>query len=354
MIPIDLQEKLLAQTREVDGCLLWTGGQSSKGLPRMRHQGIDLAVRSEYREYTTGIRPRMRCSPPTCGNKLCLRHLVDNSMPDRIYRRDRASERSRILGVPHLTDVTPVREHLEQLVAGGMSEQRIAAKSGASQTNVSYIRRQGENVNTYTARMILATAPDPPGWLPEGDWGPRLPGLGSQRRLQALIADGFPMQWIGERLGTERTFVKRCAHQGHKVGLFAKNRNAITALYDELEGRKPQEFPEITPFARSRARRQGEANCWPTRILWDEDTIDDPDGFPEYTGECGTLTGHSIHERDGIRVTQLVNEWVNAQRTGRKVQREFAACAACRKAKAVEVAFYAERYRKKIRDNKEQ
>ena len=136
----------------------------------------------------------------------------------------------------------------------------------------------------------------------------RVPLLGSQRRLRALRADGYPYTFLAEQLGMKRNspVPQRILTGDKKSGggrpvqfLIAFTARNIERLYEKLSVTDPVDMGVTPPgaaYARNRAAKLGYAPS----SCWDPDTIDDPEAIPEWTGKCGTPEGHRIHKRDGI------------------------------------------------------
>lgn len=132
--------------------------------------------------------------------------------------------------------------------------------------------------------------------------------LGSQRRLQALRAEGFTHEYLSVRMGYSRTspvlhrLTSGFRAPGKRVGfLKAYTARTVEALYEELAGTDPEDAGVTgrgVTYSRNRAAEHG----WAPASCWDPDTIDDPDAIPDWTGFCGTAEGLRIHARDGIRV----------------------------------------------------
>lgn len=192
-----------------------------------------------------------------------------------------------------------------------MSNRAIARRAGLCESNLSQIikgnRGQGreyepvKSIHRDTEAAILGVQPviNPPkrggGWVEP---------TGARRRLQALIAAGFPIKYLSEGMGwgvdpqpvhrfvTGKSGAKYVQHSTHLKAV---------ALYDKLSECRPEDMG-FTAYAISRARKAGEGHDWATPIAWDTDTIDDPDAFPEWTGECGSVSGYNLHRKHGIRM----------------------------------------------------
>jgi hypothetical protein len=88
---------------------------------------------------------------------------------------------------------------------------------------------------------------------------------------------------------------------------------AVRALYDELWRADPREHG-VDNQAYSRTRNHAAAHGWAPVGAWDDDTIDDPAAFPDWTGRCGTPEGYSDHYRLDIPYCLPCREARAAQR----------------------------------------
>lgn len=111
-----------------------------------------------------------------------------------------------------------------------------------------------------------------------GRWAALVPAAGTQRRLQALMRNGWSWGVLAARLGIprQRLRAKLCRHQ-HVTPATA---TAVRALYDQLWDQPP---PERTPHERAaatRSRRYAREHGFVPPAGWDDDEIDDPAASP--------------------------------------------------------------------------
>lgn len=174
------------------------------------------------------------------------------------------------------TDAAPVRTHIEQLLDAGVGLKRIAAVSGCSHGTLSKLiyggrgRPPSRRVHVRTAGRLLTVTTE------QHAPGARVPALGSSRRVQALIAIGYSASAIATRLGIHRSNFTYVLYGRRDITV--RTRDAIAALYAELEhtpavGTDPGTRCSIT-VARNMAARNG----WPVPAAWDD--IDDPAETP--------------------------------------------------------------------------
>ena len=111
-----------------------------------------------------------------------------------------------------------------------------------------------------------------------GQWAGRSSAAGTQRRLQALMWNGWSLGLLSGRLGCTRQVLRVKLHdREHAAPATAA---AVRALYDDLWDQSP---PEGTRFERrnaTMARRYAREHGYAPALAWDEDEIDDPAAAP--------------------------------------------------------------------------
>lgn len=143
----------------------------------------------------------------------------------------------------------------------------------------------------------------------EGRREPRLiSGIGSARRLQALVADGWSWRALSERSGYTRQTVRDIA-----TGRYATVALATVAwvreLYAELAG-----TPGDSTLATVIAKRHG----WIPPDAWDDDAIDNPEASPNVIVSVDVDEVKILRALDGDGVVTLTGaERIAAVLTGR-------------------------------------
>ncbi|QLY33285.1 hypothetical protein H0264_14535 [Nocardia huaxiensis] len=176
------------------------------------------------------------------------------------------------------TSADIARTHLQRLQTAGISPHQVAQMAGLGHATVARITHpEWERISTEVETAILGIeVPDraadvlAPTAL--------VPVLGARRRVQALIAHGYPQRTLADSLGvhagsrTMSALVGR-SHSGGGISksITAERERAVRALFDRLQ---------MTPGPSDRARAYGRQRGWPLPFEWDEDTIDQPDGTP--------------------------------------------------------------------------
>lgn len=217
----------------------------------------------------------------------------------------------RVLGISMEVSSTPSRDHIRHLRAAPfyMSYPRIADLSGVAASTLSQIvagRRSDyrqyqpvTRVHRDTEAAILGVKPELE--PPEGRRGHVLP-TATVRRLQALLALGFPMLFLSQQcgMGDEANAVHRTVNgKNGRHYVFRDTHIRVAEAYDRLHAMTPDDFG-IKLMSSNRTRKSAAQKGYAPPTCWDDDTIDDPDALPEWTGECGSEHGYQIHYREKI------------------------------------------------------
>jgi hypothetical protein len=126
----------------------------------------------------------------------------------------------------------------------------------------------------------------------------RRDATGTRRRLQALIALGYPAASLAHRLGVDPRRVKYIVC-GTTATVTSSMNAAIRTLYDQLWDVRP---PERTPTERKAAaatRALAAGNGWPTPAGLDDDRIDDPAYRPRTRWRPATGHGEERRHHEG-------------------------------------------------------
>ncbi len=190
-------------------------------------------------------------------------------------------------------DAAPVREHIINLMANGVSARQLASLAGLSYSAVSAIvygrsdrgHAPYPRVHATTAEKILAVQAD----LTNQRAGRYIDSCGTVRRLQALVAIGWSLSRLAKKLGMERgnfgTFMNadQCT---------VRRALAVRDLYDQIWN-QPQTGTEWhSKTSATKARNYAAVRGWLPPLAWDDDTIDNPDAEPDL--------GHKPKLRDTI------------------------------------------------------
>lgn len=233
------------------------------------------------------------------------------------YRHNR--ERAIAYGTWHpYVDAEPARQHVRDLMQFGIGWKRIAALSGVPTGVMSKLlyghpqrnMAPSKQIRPKNAAALLTVEPT----LDNLGTAVPIDSTGTHRRLQALLAAGWPKAQLAKRLDMLPTnFGDVLTREQVTVGTARKARS----VYDQLWRADPREHG-VDNQAYSRARNQATANNWAPVGAWDDDTIDDPAAFPDWTGRCGTPEGYADHYRIGIPTCPPCKEARAARRAAQK------------------------------------
>lgn len=200
-----------------------------------------------------------------CGRPNCQRVHHRSGLCHKHYKhllKDRPSG---------FVDIVPVREHVERLLAAGMTRQRIADLAGVSRMSTinPVLSPDRVKMRAYAASRIMAVKV-PAFATPSARLCEWIPIVGTQRRLQALMAVGYTIKELAARTGYSWQSLSKIVN-GHEARVRTDHAEKVEKLFIEL-----QLIPGTNRRAILRAQRQG----WPPPLAWDEDSIDDPDAAP--------------------------------------------------------------------------
>lgn len=194
-------------------------------------------------------------------------------------------------GRPSYIEVGPETLRLHRKVVAfherGMAFKEMATQTGLSVSAVYRIAKR-DDIGMWRSTVERLEAMT----FAEGG-NARVDRPGTSRRLRAMWADGFPATWLSERLGTQHKHVLDIIHQRTVRGHFDLA-SRVSRLYEECDGVRAEDVIESKHSIALARLYAGRHECAP-RHCWDPDTIDDPDGIPEWTGLCGTWRGYNVH-----------------------------------------------------------
>ncbi|MGW2113721.1 hypothetical protein [Streptomyces zhihengii] len=198
---------------------------------------------------------------------------------------------ARELGKGARIDATAAREHLHKLRAT-MSWAQIQAITGCDIGGL-YRLSTGQRtvINRSTQDRLLAVRPGA-----EPSDGMYFDATGPRRRLQALAVLGYSRRELAERTGSAEARLAKIAGGKQPTVRYTLVRR-INRVYDELSQTPAPPRPSRIQVVRH-ARNSG----WAPPAAWDDDTIDNPDAHPEWTGYCGTDRGWWTHKLQRIPV----------------------------------------------------
>jgi hypothetical protein len=212
------------------------------------------------------------------------------------------------------TDAEPVRAHLLTLKSCGMGLRAIAAVAGVDRKRLQGIlnglphRGTGpqKKVRPALAAAILAVEPT----LDNLAAACVIGATGTTRRLRALAAAGWPLQRIAEAMGWTPNNISVLVSASTVT---VRTARLVRTVYNRLWNVDPATHGASLPGI-SHAKARAEQERWAPPAAWDDDTIDDPAAFPDWTGLCGTPPGHTVHRNHRIPMCEPCRTAYNAYR----------------------------------------
>jgi len=235
-------------------------------------------------------------------------------------RVDKKSRLDRLHGKPHQIPSGEAREIRDRLRAYGMTDARIAEQATE---NGFFIH--ATTVSTIGVGCYASTLESLRSVRPERVPNKLVPSIGTRRRLRGLVSAGYSQRWIA-------TNVLYNGQQSHAA--FVAGNQIIVGMYDTISlsmaekvHKLTDRFEIVTPASQGvvdwvikKSSEYARRHEWAPLNCWDDDTIDNPDAVPQYTGECGTVAGYRLHRAIGDK------HWSGA--------RYVLGCRACRTARS--------------------
>ena len=210
------------------------------------------------------------CGRPATRRGWCASHYMQ--------QRDRqiASGRWRVV----YTEAEPVRLHIKELNAAGLGLRRISELAGVNRKTLQWIvggrsERSAppshKMLQDNADRILAVSIPTAVHDHGVANHQPVL-ALGTRRRLQALVAFGYPRSYLADRIGMLPSNASRLFNDDN-THVLAVTARKIADLFDELSA---------TPGPSSRARNDAARRGWAVPMAWDDDALDDPAGLPDH------------------------------------------------------------------------
>jgi hypothetical protein len=259
----------------------------------------------------------IRREAPHHNNLTCVKHY-GCQLPEcrdrfKAYHRNRYHSRAAGTWQP-LVDAEPVRQHLLNLYAADFGPVRVSELANLPYATVIGFTRVHGNSNEPRARKrrctpevaakILAITPDTatPGCVN---------ATGTRRRVQALVAAGWPMSHLALRFGLSERAASSFLTQDRVYGRTAK---AVAEAYQQLAGVKPEKRG-VSATSALRARKRAAQRRWATVAYWADrmDVIDDEHFEPLYGVSRREIVAQDAH---WLMTTNGLDKSAAAERLG--------------------------------------
>ena len=213
--------------------------------------------RAQHRHGTRAAYVKDRCRCPTC--------TAANTAASRTATRERLYGRWQ----PYV-DAGPVREHIRSLRAAGIGVERIADLAGISVSHIRELAGLGRSDGPGTRRVRPSTATRVLGLtISDASRAPRsrVVATGTRRRLQALIAIGWPTQLLAAQLGRRPSSLYRSMNG---ASVTAGTAHDVASLYERLSNTAPPRATGKQRAAADAAHAHAAARGWLPPLAWDD------------------------------------------------------------------------------------
>lgn len=230
-----------------------------------------------------------------------------------------ARRRRRLIGYGQwqpFVDAEPARQHVLAIRATGMGLRTISSHTGVTVATLDHLiygnspYPPAARIRTESARTLLAYWPA----LDDYDGGSVIDATGTRRRLQALAAIGWPVSALHQHI--DFVTVSSLERLRFNQQVTARVARAVRDVYGWASAGQAEDHG-ITGWIAVRARNQAASRNWAPPNTWDDDTIDDVDVHPDWTGHCGTDRGWWMHRLDRIPMCQRCDNAHTAWKTER-------------------------------------
>jgi hypothetical protein len=193
----------------------------------------------------------------------CWACRAANTAHARTVRRDQAYSRWH-----PFVNADATRAHLETLRDAGLSSRQLAALTGLSRSHLRALTTEPPHaaiskIRAATAQKVLRVQPADAANLPSG----RITSTGTRRRLEALIAIGWPPPALAADLDWGPSHLRRTM-TARTVPIATGA--AVRDLYDRLWHVPPPNRTPSEQKAVAAARRLAQTNRWSGPLAWDD------------------------------------------------------------------------------------
>jgi hypothetical protein len=156
----------------------------------------------------------------------------------------------------------------------------------------------------WTAARVLSVTPENAARVARG----RVDGLGTRRRIQALVALGWPLPELAHRLDRTPQNLRASLASGRVA---ASTATAVGELYKQLWDKDPTAWGGVAPRHAREARELARRCGWPAPLAWDDIDHDHATAaIPAEGGEIDELDVEIAIERllNGVPVRLRIGE----------------------------------------------
>jgi hypothetical protein len=215
---------------------------------------VSTAVRTAPSHDTTTCYTEYRCRQPEC--------------VDRYNAKNQARLKARREGTySAFVDAEPARRHILRLHSAGMGASSIAIAAGlTTQSVLEFLRPTPTQGRGRRQRTTPATEAKILAVTVEARTTGRIDATGTRRRIQALVAIGWPINHIARHAGLFDTNAFAFAQRDQ---VYVSTAKAIAVAYDQLRTCKPERHG-VTKHHVAAAKNRAARQHWAPPAYWDD------------------------------------------------------------------------------------
>ena len=230
---------------------------------------------------TTAVREAPHHNNLTCVKEYRCR-LPDCLARDRDYMRNRYRLQAYGRWQPYV-DAEPIRAHVRMLMSHGIGLQRVRALAGIPNGTMSKLLygdgtrglKPSKRVTVRTADKLLAIKPSLDAVAPCA----LIDATGTRRRLQALVAVGWPQIELARRSGLDKLTINDQVNATLPT-TYGSTARTVRVIYNQIWNVDPAGLGVARRWS-DEARALAQANDWAPPGAWDDDYIDSPAATPD-------------------------------------------------------------------------
>lgn len=203
-----------------------------------------------------------RCDRIAVGRELCDKHYEGHRRRAIAYGRWNVDEK---------IDASAAADHVRALRTAGMPHSLIISATHSSPRTISGLLNGTITTITQSANERIRQAPIPKVWPLEAPDQVLVDATGTVRRLQALVAMGWPNTELAPRLGVSTQALHPVVLGRHRR-VQARRAREVRDLYNKLS---------MTSGGCNRAIGTARKHQWAPPLAWDDESIDSPSATPD-------------------------------------------------------------------------
>lgn len=202
-----------------------------------------------------------------------------------------------------LVAAEPVRRHVRELMAAGAGYRSISTAAGVNVSIINHLlydhghkKRSAQLISSNASRILQVRIKQVATGVVDS--------TGAIRRLHALMAMGWPSVHVARHTRLYVGYLKEIQRQDK---IYASTAHDVAVAYNRLWNQDPLKHG-VSQQAVNRLRNYARKHGWPPPGAWDDESLDDPNAHPDWTGCCGTDRGWWMHKQQQLPMCDRCQE----------------------------------------------